>query len=65
MATQRESPSTIPEPDTRPDDERLVDETAVASGVEVPLDAPIGAPIEDVVEQRMIEPTDDDDYAPG
>ena len=64
MATQSETPTTSAEQAERSDDERLLDESEIEIELEleVPLDAPIETPIEDALEQRRVEPLDDDEH---
>jgi hypothetical protein len=62
MATQSETPTTSAEQAERSDDERLLDESEIELELEVPLDAPIETPIEDALEQRRVEPLDDDEH---
>ena len=59
MATQREMSPTSTGSDNGPDDERLLDESEDGD-LDAPLDAPLETPIEDALEQRQVEPLDDD-----
>ena len=62
MATQREFSSTSPVPDPRLDEERLLDDAELDIDPDAPLDAPIETPIEDALEQRQVEPIDDEHH---
>jgi hypothetical protein len=59
MGTQREMSTTPTGNDDVLDDERLLDESDEVD-LDTPLDAPIETPIEDALEQRRVEPLDDD-----
>ncbi len=64
MAAHSETPAVPAERVVRPDDERGVSDSEVEEGIGTgePLDAPLEAPVEDVLEQRHVEPLDDDAY---
>ena len=59
MAAQREVSPTPTGHDDGLDDERLLDES-VDVDLDAPLDAPLETPIEDALEQRHVEPLDDE-----
>ena len=62
MAGQRETSTTSARHADRSDEERLIDDTVVELDPELPLDAPIETPIVDALDQRRVEPLDDDEH---
>lgn len=62
MAQQSETAHTSAGQADRLDEERTVVESEVDVDPGEPLDAPIEAPIEDALDQRRVEPLDDEEH---
>jgi hypothetical protein len=62
MAEQSETATTSAGQAERLDEERTIVESELDVDPGEPLDAPIEAPIEDVLDQRHVEPLDDEEH---
>jgi hypothetical protein len=62
MGGQRQTSPTSADLTDRLDEQRFLDESVIDAELVQPLDAPIETPIVDALDQRRVEPLDDDQH---